>query len=44
MKILSLELDVELHKELKRAALERDTTIKDLVTQAIKKELEHADV
>ena len=41
MKILSLELDSELHKELKRAALERDTTIKDLVTEAIKKELGH---
>ena len=41
MKILSLELDAKLHKELKRAALERDTTIKDLVTEAIKKELEN---
>ena len=39
MKILSLELAPELHKALKLAALERDTTIKDLVTQAIKKEL-----
>jgi len=41
MKMLTIELAPELHKALKRAALERDTTIKDLVTEAIKKELEN---
>jgi hypothetical protein len=41
MKMLTIELTLELHKALKLAALERDTTIKDLVTKAIKKELEN---
>lgn len=39
-KLLNVEIDAELHKAIRRQALEMDLTIKDFVDQALREYLE----